>query len=64
MLKYRFKQEVVDFLLTLDYSGLTEIMICEHVDELYFALDDINIDEIKKIYDWFPKKGQYNENNA
>ena len=56
VIKYRFSEPVIDFLLTLDYSQLTEAMIRTHIDDLYTPLDSLPLENIKALYSWFPKK--------
>ena len=56
VLKYRYTQPVIDYLLTLDYSRLNEDLIKKHVDDLYRPLVDLELKEIKKIFKWFPVK--------
>lgn len=50
VIKYRFSPELIDELIKVDYSKLTEEMVGEHVNELYTALKD------GKQIDWLPKK--------
>lgn len=50
VIKYRFSQELIDELLRIDYSKLTDDMIKEHIDDLYTDLTDIS--QLK----WLPKK--------
>ena len=56
VIKYRFTEDVIKYLLTLDYSQLTKEMIKKHIDDLYAPLETLSIDEIKNLYSWFPKK--------
>lgn len=56
VIKYRFREETIAFLRTLDYSRLTEEMVREHLEDLYMTIGDMKLDEITKRYDWFPKK--------
>lgn len=56
VIKYRFAKPVINYLCTLDYSRLDEEMIKEHIDDLYQLIDHMELDEIKKLYSWFPKK--------
>lgn len=56
VIKYRFEPEVIDFLMTLDYSKLTDEMVKEHIDELYLPLEGKSADELRQMYGWFPKK--------
>lgn len=58
VIKYRFDKPVIDYLLTLDYSKLTEKMIKEHADELYTSIDGKSLEEVKEAFEWFPKKTQ------
>lgn len=56
VIRYRFSDEVIEFLTTLDYGQLTDEMIREHEDKLYTALDGMEPAAIQTIYDWFPKR--------
>lgn len=56
VIKYRFEPSIIDYLLTLDYSTLTETMMKEHIDDLYKPIDTLTLDEVKVLYNWFPKK--------
>ena len=56
VIKYRFSQPVIDYLLALDYGSLTEDLIRKHIDNLYKPIDEMPLEEIMKLYDWFPKK--------
>ena len=56
VIKYRFTSPVIEYLLTLDYSKLSEEMIREHIDELYEEIDGMELEEIKRLFSWFPKK--------
>lgn len=56
VIKMRFTEEIVSFLLTLDYSRLTEEMVREHIEDLYIPLEQLRLEEIKKRFAWFPKK--------
>lgn len=56
VIKYRFEKDIIDYLLTLDYSKLTEEMVREHEEVLYTTLDGLGLDEVMRLFDWFPKK--------
>jgi len=56
LIKYRFSETVRRYMLSLDFSKLDECMIKEHVDDLYRDLKGMELTEIMKLYDWFPKK--------
>ena len=56
VIKYRFSEEVINYLLTLDYSRLDKYMIKAHLEELYKRIDEMNLEDIKMLYAWFPKK--------
>lgn len=50
VIKYRFKQQLIEGLLKVDYSALTDEMIANHIDELYTDLQDVG------QLEWMPKK--------
>ena len=54
-IKYCFDQSVIEYMLTLDHSTLTEDFIREHVEELYTKIDGMKLEEVKKLFVWFPK---------
>ena len=56
VIKYRFIPQVIEYMLTLDYDALTEDLIKQHIDDLYKPIDVMKLDDIKILYDWFPKK--------
>lgn len=56
LIRYRFSEEVVAFLLTLDYGRLTEDLVRAHLEELYTPIEGMSLEEIRRLYDWFPKK--------
>ena len=56
VIQYRFKEEVISFLLKLDYSKLDSKMIKEHLDELYISIDELSLSDLERKYKWFPKK--------
>lgn len=53
-LKYRFDPEVRNYLISIDYSKITDEMISEHIDDLYseVTIDDIVNNKLR----WMPKK--------
>ena len=56
IIKYRFSPEVIEQLLKLDYSKLTDDMIRERIDDLYTSLEGKSPEEVEKLLGWFPKK--------
>lgn len=50
VIKYRFGPEMIEELLKVDYSKLTEDMVREHIDELYEELKDVG------QLAWMPKR--------
>lgn len=42
VLKYRFDEKIIESLMRIDYSMLTEEMIKDHIYDLYEKLDDIS----------------------
>lgn len=55
-IKYRFDKNVIDYLMTLDYSALTEELVKQNIEDLYKPIKEMELEEIKKLYSWFPKK--------
>ncbi len=55
-LKNRVSDDIISFLLTLDYKALDENMIKEHINDLYFDLDGLSLSEIESKFSWFPRK--------
>jgi virginiamycin A acetyltransferase len=56
VIKYRFSPEVIEQLLKLDYSKLSDDVIREGIDDLYTSLDGKPPEEVEKLLAWFPKK--------
>ena len=52
VIRYRFEPEIVEELLKIDYSRLTDEMIKEHIDELYTDLTCV------EQFKWFPRKNE------
>lgn len=50
VIKYRFTQDLINELLKLDYSKLTDETIKKNIDDLYQKLTDV------KQLEWLPKK--------
>ena len=49
-IRKRFRDEIIENALQLDYSQLTKDLICKHESELYSKVD--NVDQVQ----WMPKK--------
>lgn len=56
VIKYRFSPEVIEQLLKLDYTKLSDDMIRKRIDDLYTSLDSKSPEEVEKLLEWFPKK--------
>lgn len=56
VIKHRFQRPVINYLLTLDYSNLTEQVIRDHAEILYKDISSAELDKIRDLYKWFPKK--------
>jgi len=56
VIKYRFEKPVIDYLLTLDYGELTREMVTKNIDALYQPIDQMQLEDVIELYDWFPKK--------
>lgn len=54
-IKYRFRQEIIDFLITLDFAKLSKELVKAHIDDIYTRIDDMKNEDIKKKLNWFPK---------
>lgn len=52
VIRYRFEPEIVEELLKIDYSRLTDEMIKEHIDELYTDLTCV------EQFKWFPRENE------
>lgn len=56
VIKYRFEQDITNFLKSLDYRNLNEELIKAHINDFYKPIDHLKLEEIEKLYSWFPKK--------
>ena len=56
IIKYRFSPDVIEQLLQLDYSQLTDKLIHDHKNELSMQIDHMSPQEIENLFSWFPKK--------
>ena len=56
LLKFRFSKNVIDYLLKFDFKKLNEESVRLHIDDLYTPIDIMNLDEIERLFDWFPKQ--------
>ncbi len=56
IIKYRFKKEIIDYLISLDYSRLNGKIIQKNIDKLYTPLEGKSVSEIQKLFKWFPKR--------
>ena len=56
IIKYRFSEDVREYLLTLDYGKLKDDIVSAHIDDLYASIEHKNVDEVRSIFEWFPKK--------
>ena len=56
MIKKRFSDDVIDYLLTLDYKNLNITLIRNHIEELYKSIDEMTLIEIQDMFSWFPKR--------
>lgn len=50
VIKYRFSADVINELLKIDYSMLSDEMVRKHIDDLYTELKDV------KQLGWMPKR--------
>ena len=56
VIKYRFSKDIINYLLGLDFCSLSEDLVIRNIDKLYIDIENISLDEVNTIYDWFPKK--------
>lgn len=56
IIKYRFSEPIISYLLTLDYSKLNEALIHTHISDLYKPINNMELVDIEELYSWFPKK--------
>lgn len=56
VIRYRFSEEIINYLLTLDYNQLTDTLVRENVEKFYIDVDNHSLDSIKSLYNFFPKK--------
>ncbi len=54
-IKKRFSDSVIEYMMTMDYSKLTDDMIQEHHEVLRKEIGN-NVEEVINLFDWFPKK--------
>ena len=55
IVKFRFNDQIINFLLTLDYKKINREMIKKHSEQLYTDISCMDLNEIKKLFEWFPK---------
>lgn len=56
VIRYRFSEEIINYLLTLDYNQLTDSLVRENIEKFYIDIDNHSLDSIKSLYNFFPKK--------
>lgn len=60
VIKYRFSNDIIKYLMRLDYSSLSEDLVIRNIDKLYLGIENLSLKEVETIYDWFPKKNILN----
>lgn len=55
-IRYRFPEEIRNYLVTLDYGAIDEHTIEDHIDSLARSIDNLSIEEVREEYGWFPKR--------
>lgn len=58
LIKYRFEKNKRDFLISLDYSKLDNDLINSRIDELYVDVNSMELPDVEKLLEWFPKINQ------
>lgn len=56
LIRYRFMEDVRDFLMTLDYNRLDEKSIKVHIKDLNKEIEKASPGELKSLFCWFPSK--------
>lgn len=56
IIKFRFSEEIINYLLTLDYQKLDDSLIVEHMNEMYSSIEGMTLESVKEYFTWFPKK--------
>lgn len=59
LIRFRFDEDVREYLNTLDYGLLTDNMVISHINTINTSICDMTIGEIQKEYEWFPKRGKF-----
>ena len=60
VIKYRFSEDIIKYLMRLDYCSLSEDLVIRNIDKLYLRIENLSLKEVETIYDWFPKKNILN----
>lgn len=55
-IRKRFSDDIIEYMMTLDFSKLDKEMIEAHLDEMYIDISTMKPEEIRELYAWFPKK--------
>ena len=56
LIRKRFNDDLIEYLVSLDYSQLSNDIVKLHIEELYSPLERLTVEEIAKLFNWFPKK--------
>ena len=56
IIRKRFCEDVIDVLLSIDYSKLTKELISSHIDDFYTTIDGLTVEEVRKKISWMPRK--------
>ena len=56
VIKFRFSKDVVNYLLSLDYSSLSKELVRDNISVLYKKIDGMSLSDVQLMFDWFPKK--------
>ena len=58
VINYRFSKEIVNYLISLDYSSLKKELVLKNIDVLYKKIDGMSLSDISLMFDWFPQKNK------
>ncbi|MBW7570536.1 CatB-related O-acetyltransferase [Succinivibrio sp. AGMB01872] len=56
VIKFRFSEEIVKYLLSLEYSLLTEELVKKNIEKMYLDIEHMSLGEVSELYEWIPKK--------
>lgn len=56
IIKKRFTDEVIEYLLRFDYSALKQEVLLHNINDMDKEINRMSLDQIQGLYSWFPRK--------